>query len=182
MMTSEASSVLLVDDDQDFRRYIREASRAEGREFNTASNFNVALSVIHKEQKRYMSIFVDIHLHQAERGGLQLVEYVRKVAPHRVVPYVLTGDESDETEDAALETGAYHVFYKNTPVRRLIRYTRLAYVRKLVENQTKDKLTGLLNYETFQEMVMAEMSTARDHPDPQHPESFSLLFLCLDQV
>ena len=61
MMTSEASSVLLVDDDQDFRRYIREASRAEGREFNTASNFNVALSVIHKEQKRYMSIFVDIH-------------------------------------------------------------------------------------------------------------------------
>ncbi len=180
MATIEEPIVLLVDDNENFRDYIRDASRAQNREFQTVSTFRLAQKFAHDRPNDQLVAYIDRHLHTPEQNGLELVRYFRRVAPERVVSYLLTSDERDLTEEEALDAGAYHVFNKNTPIHRLIRYAKKSHIDKLLVKENTDRLTGLLTYGTFCEMVEAEMLATRTRKDEQHPSNFALLFFDVD--
>lgn len=181
MMTiNQEPIVLLVDDNEKFRDYIRDATLAQKREFQTTSTFKMAQKFVHDRPNDLFAAYIDCHLHTEEQSGLELVRYFRRVAPERVVSYLLTSDERDDTEDEALDAGAYHVFNKNTPIHRLIRYATKAHIEKLLIKDHTDRLTGLLSYGTFCEMVEAEMQATRTRKDEMHPSVFFLLFIDVD--
>lgn len=180
MTATKEPIVLVVDDNSTFRDFIRDASKAQEREFQTVSTFRLAQKFVHERPNELFAALIDRHLHTEEENGLALVRYFRRVAPERVVSYMLTSDERDATEEEALDAGAYHVFNKNTPVHRLIRYCSRAHIEKLLIKDTTDRLTGLLSFGTFCEMAEAEMHAARTRQDKQHPGVFSLLFFDVD--
>lgn len=106
-----------------------------------------------------------------ERDGLELLREAR-VAGNSVPVVFLTGDASDETDDAAMEAGAMDYLVKGEITARMLEHS-IRYARKLGEtlNQlqqlaTRDALTGLFNRREFQRMLDEETlrSTRFGHP------------------
>lgn len=176
MMTIEEKPVVLVvDDDRSITTLLKEGFTNEGYKVVTATEYRKAVRIIHENSKKRMVALIDFHL-PGEKNGRDLIEYISRVAPHRVVIYGMTGGAGDERKKA-IAAGAVHVFKKPLDIDDLLDHAESHLVRRLVERATTDGLTGLLRRETFLEIVVAEIQTARRHPGKRR---FSLLCIDLD--
>lgn len=180
-MTSDKPVVLMVDDELEIREMARTYfEEVHGHHFIAANSFDEAVRVIH-DTPGQMVAFVDIHLRGGRQSGLDLLRYIQEIASHRVVPYAFTGETSLLVEAKALQAGAINVFHKSVDqIDRLVVYAEESLVSRLLRRWAEDDLTGLDNFHAFRRAVMAEMTAARDRPDPKHPSVFSLLFLDAD--
>lgn len=181
-MGTDKPVVLMVDDDREIREmattYFQEV---HGHQFVAANSFDEAVRVIHDTPGQIVA-FVDIHLKGGNKSGLDLLRYIQANASHRVVPYAFTGETSLLVEAKALQAGAINVFHKSVDqIDRLVVYAEESLVARLVRRWAEDDLTGLDNFHGFRRAVIAEMTSARDRHDRQHPTVFSLLFIDADK-
>ena len=174
--------VLMVDDDQEIREMAQTYfEEVHGHHFVAANSFDEAVRVIH-ETPGQMVAFVDIHLKGGKKSGLDLLRYIQENASHRVVAYAFTGETSLLVEAKALQAGAINVFHKSVDqIDRLVVYAEESLVSRLVRRWAEDDLTGLDNFHAFRRAVLAEMTSARDRHERQHPSVFSLLFIDADR-
>lgn len=178
----EKPVVLMVDDDADIREMAQTYfEEVHGHHFVAANSFDEAVRVIHDTQGQ-MVAFVDIHLKGGRKSGLDLLRYIQENASHRVVAYAFTGETSLLVEAKALQAGAINVFHKSVDqIDRLVVYAEQSLVSRLVRRWAEDDLTGLDNFHAFRRAVIAEMTSARDRQERQHPAVFSLLFIDADR-
>ncbi len=188
MDNREKPVVLVVDDEQSLRKFIRTATAAEGRPFLTASNLESAMRVIKEHSRQYMVVFLDYKLQAQAENGLQLLRHIQEEASHRVIAYIWTGDLTSEIETEAIAAGAYGAFSKSEcPPERMICYTTPASapLQHLMAAKA-DFLTGLLNYQTFREKtIKAFRGATQERNDPKlqrrQPDVFTFLLMDMDR-
>ncbi|MDP2641899.1 MAG: diguanylate cyclase [bacterium] len=177
--TIEKPVVLIVDDEEAWRKHCREIFELHGHKVITAANANTAERVIYSTSKKKV-VFVDINM--PGRSGFELLSHIRDKAGHLAVPYAVTGDESTLVESKALDAGAFRVFHKGKdPVERLVLYAEKSHALRLLRESAEDFITGIDNFQSFSRAVVAEMKETQARPDPKHPEVFSLIFIDADE-
>lgn len=157
---SKARKILLIDDDERLEHLLTlqlAKFRREQFELEYVPTYEVGL-------KRLLSgnhavCLLDYHL--GERNGLDLLRESRTAGCNTPV-FILTADDSDEVDIAAMEAGAVDYLTKATLNARLlersIRYAlklseTLAQLRQLAQ---RDELTRLLNRREFQRILSEE--------------------------
>lgn len=106
-MVEQLPLLLIVDDDQTFRRVLERAMQRRGYEVMTAESVESAMTIANQHAPEYAVI--DLKMHGA--SGLELVKYLHQLdAQTRMV--VLTGYASIATAIEAIKLGATHYLAK----------------------------------------------------------------------
>jgi len=196
-MTGPASKILVVDDDEGFRRCLAQLLQDEGYAVTEAESAETALELFRRE--RHAVVITDIKM--GRMSGLDLVRDVRNEDAD--VQFILiTGYASLDTAVTAMRAGAYDYItrplddiasvsaivrhaaekHRSMHVRRSLlvdlkeRNEELAEANRVLSEQAiRDPLTGLYNHRHFQEMLTLEIVRSR-----RHGRVFSLLMLDVD--
>lgn len=107
MDMAERPSILLVDDDEVFRRRLARAFDERGYDVRTASNYDEALASASKDSPE----FAVIDLRMPGRSGLELVRALEQIDP-ATKAIVLTGYGSIATAIDAIRLGAHYYLPK----------------------------------------------------------------------
>ncbi|OHB06146.1 MAG: hypothetical protein A3A26_01215 [Candidatus Zambryskibacteria bacterium RIFCSPLOWO2_01_FULL_47_14] len=178
MVTRERPIVLLVDDDKAFREAVSEIFSTLKYKVDVASTFDGAIRTIHNHPLAPMVAFIDIHL-KGVNSGLDLLDYIRHTAKHRVMAYACTGDDSITVHREALRAGAIRLFVKSKdPLELLPIYVECSQAFEVANEAGKDLLTGLDNYQGFRRSVLGLLKLAKKRG---RPEVFSLLSIDVDR-
>lgn len=114
MMDVEAPSLLITDDDSDFRQTLRDVFEPRGYRTILAGDGEEALDIVHRE---------DVHLllldmHMPRLTGLEAIRRVKQFRP--ILPCILISAQLDEEiTRAAEEAHAYRVLPKLIGIRTL---------------------------------------------------------------
>jgi two-component system response regulator RegA len=98
---SDQLSILLVDDDETFRKILARSLRGRGYDVCVAAGYDEALARVVAETPH----FAVVDLRMAGRSGLDLVEAIKRARAETAV-IVLTADQSLATRAAARRLGA----------------------------------------------------------------------------
>ncbi len=190
MTTIVEPIVLVVDDDQLFRRYVRTQGEvlAPTTKLITASNIRSAIDLITKEYPReYFVAFLDYALQSSSETGLSLLRRIMDVASDRVIIYIWSGNLTLEIEEEAIKAGAYAAFSKGESLKRVLLYTtpESQALQRLMAS-TIEPVTGISNFRNFKELVVRSMVGAwREKALPKnrrrHPDLFNLVVLDMDR-
>jgi diguanylate cyclase (GGDEF)-like protein len=143
-------TILCIDDDPTLHQLVKgmvRAFRARDFAYEAALSFDDGLAKL--TSGTHAVCLLDYRLDHDD--GLFLLKEAQRLAPHRTPVIVLTADDTDATNNAALEAGAldYLVKAELTPrlLERAIRYAcKLDQTLSDLRRQaTHDELTGLLN-------------------------------------
>lgn len=166
MISDEAISVLLVEDNPGDVRLIREAlgKLAENLfELKAASRLSEAKALL--EDREYDIVLLDLTL--PDSVGIETLERVRAIAPS-VPVVVLTGLDDEAMAVKAVAAGAQDYLVKGrfdpaVQVRRAVRYAieRHRLRSELKELSITDELTGLHNRRGFETLVDQQLKQAR---------------------
>ena len=107
MASQQTPSILLVDDDEVFRRRLARAFEDRGYEVVTAGHFDDAMLAARSESPE----FAVVDLRMPGRGGLELVQALKAIDPATKI-VVLTGYGSIATAIDAVRLGATHYLPK----------------------------------------------------------------------
>lgn len=180
METIERPVVLLVDDDEELAKLVRDKFERHLFDFLWARTVEEGIQLV-KETPGYIVSFVDIMFGEKKTSGFEFFRYIYENEAHRVVTFGFTGITKAVhlVEMKALELGVTTFFSKleENVFDRLVIYADRSVVMRLVKKGGEDELTGFLNYLGFKRQVIPEMIVARDRPDNNHPEIFALLIL-----
>ena len=156
----KARKILLIDDD-DRQEYLLKLQLAKFRreqfELEYVPTYEAGLKKL--VSGNYVVCLLDFHL--GERDGLELLRESR-IAGCETPVFILTADDSDEVDIAAMEAGAMDYLVKSTlnprVLERSIRYAlklgeTLKQLRQLAQ---RDELTRLLNRREFQRILTEE--------------------------
>ena len=102
-----APTILVVDDDESVRKFLKEALCGEERQILTASNGQQALTMASRQQVDV--VLLDLKMHGL--SGIETLQLLLKVDAGIVV-IVLTGNGSIETAREAMRLGAYDYLTK----------------------------------------------------------------------
>jgi diguanylate cyclase (GGDEF)-like protein len=149
--------VLVADDDRGMRDSTRTFFEVNKYRADSASNLASSLNVFHHYPNDLMVGYVDIHMH-GSTDGLDIIQYGHEVVPHRVVLYGITGMWTTELERKVFAGGGHGLLPKDENIyERMMIRAEYPNALGLVEKSTKDPLTKLKNFSTFQEDVLLEM-------------------------
>lgn len=102
-----ATTILIVEDDNDLRKTIVKALRQEGYRVYGAANAGEAIECV--QQREVNIIFMDICL--PDRNGLKTYQVIKKIQPTAKM-VMMTGFFVPDLVEAALTEGACGVLYK----------------------------------------------------------------------
>lgn len=177
--SKEKPVVLMVDDDLSIGKLGTAFFGDLGYEVKTATTVNEAIGVIHEDPVSTIVAFVDIRL-KSSPPGLELLHYIKSTAAHRVVPYVLSANESIAVYTEAVAAGAFGFFLKKPDdwerMAPLVDPDKSS-VLNLIMTAAEDDLTGLYNFRQFRKLAMELLKTARSRG---HPKVLSLLLIDVD--
>jgi two-component system response regulator RegA len=111
----DSPSVMIVDDDEVFRRRLARAFADRGYEVRTASSYDDAIAQAKDDSPQ----FAVVDLKMPRRSGLELVRDLKAIDPHTNI-VVLTGYGSIATALDAIRLGATHYLPKPADVDDLI--------------------------------------------------------------
>ncbi|MBX4206459.1 diguanylate cyclase response regulator [Candidatus Parcubacteria bacterium] len=178
MTTTGKPFVLIVDDDKSFREMVKNHFSLMGYRASIAPTIKGAMEMVRRSHDIGIAL-VDWHM-QGGAIAAPLLNLIVERASDRIKAYILTGSDKPGLKHAAVFAGAHRYLIKSVDSLDIIeRFMQMDY--EMMEGKIVDGLTGLLNYAGFFHAVVAEMKTARDHPDDKHPSAFSLLFVDIDK-
>jgi len=168
--------ILLIDDDRlqhHLLQGIVKGFRGGPWELDVAADYATGLKKL--LSGRHAVCLLDYRL--GDRDGLELLREAR--AAGGAVPVVLlTADQSEEIDEAAMEAGAMDYLVKGELTPRILEHS-IRYARKLGETlaklqelATRDALTGLFNRREFQRMLQEECLRSLRF---KHPFALTLL-------
>ena len=106
---TEASRILVVDDESVIRTLLNDILTGEGFDVETASSAQAALDILSERKDDFVILFTDIMM--PEMNGIELLQRVRTFAPS-IIPIVMTAFGTLETARAAVKEGAYDYVLK----------------------------------------------------------------------
>ncbi len=187
MEATEKLLVLLVEDDPDLLHVTRLLFEARGHEVMVATRLLEAVKIISENRDRHIAALIDINLSRfvapdgtvetmKEKSGLMILEFIRDSASHHVVPFVFTGYADEETLLKAYEIGVAGDIIKGIGPRLLVAKVENKFALKAAIHSKIDSMTGLLNFRTFREAVLKDLSALR----ADDPKRFSLIMFDVD--
>jgi DNA-binding NtrC family response regulator len=122
--------ILIVDDEERFRKTMCKLLTAEGYESSTAANGQEALD--HLEKGSYDIIILDIRM--PEMNGVQVLSEIKKIdAALEII--IMTGYASVDTAKEIMTLGAYDYLLKPYDINELLEKIDAAYDRKVTRQQ-----------------------------------------------
>lgn len=171
--------VLVVDDDESYRRSAHLFFAELGCEVCSAGAVKSSMELVYKHLHEYMIALIDWKLIGAT--GLELLKRFREVAEHRMVSYIVTGGDVEVIEAQAREAGALEVYQKSPKL-----WAKLAFlvnpetnaVLELLKTSSEDDLTGLWNRRVFQQKFLIKQQEV--FQNRRHLAKRCLLFIDVD--
>jgi DNA-binding NtrC family response regulator len=106
------ASILIIDDDETIRYFLKRDLEAEGFQVTTAENGAAGLRALEREATDL--VLLDIRL--PDLGGIQVLDRIRAQWPDQIV-VMLTGEPDHETAVQAMRLGARDYLTKGKPIR-----------------------------------------------------------------
>ena len=127
--------VLVIDDEADIRKLIKESLEEEGYSVTTAANSQQALAAV--QQKPPHIMILDIWLQGSDLDGLGILEIVKKKYPLLPV-IVISGHGTIETAVTATKMGAYDYMEKPFTHDKLMIVLKRAYETSRIKRENLD--------------------------------------------
>ncbi len=140
--------ILVVDDDQGLRDFLKIMLSREGYQVSTAAEGKEALRLCQKH--KYDLVITDLKMPKV--GGLELLRAIKEVSPETMV-IVITAFASGETALAAMKEGAYDYLEKNFTVDELKATVRDALSKKGVKADYVEFIKKVENDISFGHMI-----------------------------
>jgi diguanylate cyclase (GGDEF)-like protein len=175
--------VLLVEDDSDIIYQFKRSFEDHGHTVAVAHSIAETVKVLYdpENERRFIHALVDIHLGSGkDNAGVLILKLIREAASHRTLACAMTGDTTEKTIRAATQAGARIVFPKPIDpdiVRTQFEETDL---EEVISKASHNKLTNLLNYDRFEQMLLVDIKLAIENRTPGAEKSFSLLSIDAD--
>lgn len=148
MTESAIIDLLIVDDDNEFRRTLMQRFRGPNVQVTEAANGNDALTMI---QRRDFDVAV-VDMMMPEMSGVELLEKMRAVHAECEV-IILTGQATVESAVAAMKLGAFDYLAKPFPLKELDVLIQKACERRRLKKENCHLRTLLERSESHTEMV-----------------------------
>lgn len=143
-------TVLVVEDNNDFRKMMRE--NFDGEKLIITSSYEEATIAIHDNENDEVASFVDLHL-AGIHSGFEFLDYLKRNLSSRVFAYAWTADTSDETYGKVPRMGGYGIVPKWSSRETLHDYAFHSPALTVMRNLSTDDLTGLLTKRRFNEVA-----------------------------
>ena len=140
--------ILVVDDDQGLRDFLKIMLSREGYQVSTAAEGKEALRLCQKQ--KYDLVITDLKMPKV--GGLELLRAIKEVSPETMV-IVITAFASGETALVAMKEGAYDYLEKNFTVDELKATVRDALSKKGVKADDVEFIKKVENAFSFGRMI-----------------------------
>jgi diguanylate cyclase (GGDEF)-like protein len=181
---SKKLNVLLVEDNKDIIFQFQRSFEDHGHMVVVAHSIAEAIRIYHnpENERRFFHALVDIHLGSGRDGaGILILKLIREMASHRTLVCAMTGDITEKTVRDAVQAGARIVFPKPIDpdvIRIQFEDTDL---EEVISKASHNKMTGLLNYDRFEEMLLVDIKLAIENRTIGAEKSFSLLSIDADK-
>ncbi|MEK7135202.1 MAG: diguanylate cyclase [Patescibacteria group bacterium] len=175
--------VLLVEDNEDLIYLFKEVFEGKGHTVAVARSIAEVVKVYQDpiDDQRFIYALVDIHLGSSrDNAGILILKLIHEIASHRTLACAMTGDATEQTIRAATQVGARIVFPKPIDLDVVRIQFEETDLEEVITKASHNQLTGLLNYDRFEEMLLVDINLALEDRYPGSNKSFSLLSIDAD--
>ncbi len=181
----QVGTILIAEDDPDYRRLLSRRASRMGLEVYQAANGQQAMDAVN--EREFDALVLDLYM--PEHTGLEVIDAARKIDPD-VQALILTGSASVETAVEALRAGVYD--YLTKPLESMTSFelalSRALERRYLVKENKRlfeeiqrlavtDSLTGLYNRHKLQDNLDTELERAKRYSRP-----LSIIMIDMDKL
>lgn len=163
---SQATHVMVVDDEVVARVSLAEILRLEGYQVDTAASGEEALSLLNKSSP-FDLIVLDLKM--SGMDGLEVTEAVKKQSPGTVI-ILLTAFGTLETAIQAIRHGAHDYLLKPCPIPEVLESVRKGLAKRQQEQQRQHLVSQLKR--TLSELVVVEGTKTAEEAPPSEPSRF----------
>lgn len=181
----QVGTVLIAEDDPDYRRLLSRRASRMGLDVHQAANGQEAIDAVN--EREFDALVLDLYM--PEHTGLEVIDAARKIDPD-IQALILTGSASVETAVEALRAGVYD--YLTKPLESMTSFelalSRALERRYLVKENKRlfeeiqrlavtDSLTGLYNRHKLQDSLETEVERAKRYSRP-----LSIIMIDMDKL
>jgi len=160
-----SAKILVVDDDGNVRRFLRQLFQRESYQVDEAENGETALGLLRR--KAYDLVISDLHM--VEIGGMQVLEAAKQIDKHTQV-LIFTGFGSIQSAVDAMKKGAFDYLTKPVHSESILLKVRNALERRELGRQLEEQKIRL---DRYHQMLNQDLALAKRVQESLVPEAFA---------